>query len=328
MHRGVVAVMLWCLAARSARADDGYLTRLAGTVRARLGDAAAAHVTRLVLPVPVKVVWSPQRLGSIDVGAPVAAVAAADLDGDGKAELYLVTSREVIAVAIAGQVRALDRVAFGGEPAVPASRDAVGTATVDGNAVIASVSAWAGELRVEWRQGKLTGRHGADRFLVCGERWQLAPGRNYFRRARATLFGGRCRGDLIDATGAPLHIRSELSTAGVLEVAVERCPAGAAGCQPWATYQIKDVGAAFEIADIDRDGTPEVIASHAVEPGDADAIRVIPLGSPGGKAAHKKSFNGGVAGIAVADIDGNGVPHVIALVRLAGATRVDVWRLN
>ena len=62
--------------------------------------------------------------------------------------------------------------------------------------------------------------------------------------------------------------------------------------------------------------------------GDADAVRVIALGTPGARPTYKKQFNGGVAGIAVADGDGDGVAEVIAVVRLAGATRVDVWRLD
>ncbi|HEX7840521.1 MAG TPA: hypothetical protein VF469_23745 [Kofleriaceae bacterium] len=335
MLRGLVAIMLWCAAVRPARADDGYLARLAAAVRARLDEAAAAHVVRLVPPVPVKVTWSPQRRGSIDVGAPVVAVAAADLDGDGKAELYLVTPREVIAVAITDPIRTLGRFPFGGEPAVPAPRDAVGAAVVEGGAVIAAVSAWAAELRIEWRQGKLTASSGprsgptsVTDFPVCGERWQLVPGRNYFHRAGSTVFGARCRGDLTDAGGAPLRVRGELATSGALEVAVDRCAAGGADCQRAGAYQVRGVGVAFEIADVDRDGTPELIASSAVAPGDADVVRVIPLGSPGNKPRFKKSFIGGVAGLAVADTDGDGVPEVLALVRLAGATRVDVWRLN
>lgn len=345
----VILVMLWCAAARAAHADDGYLARLAGAVRARLDDAGQARVIKLVPPVPVKVTWSPQRRGSIDVGAPVVAVAAADLDGDGKAELYLVTSREVIAVAITDPLRTLGRFAFTGEPAVPAPRDAVGAAVVEGGAVIAAVSAFTGELRIEWRGGKLTARstlpgangasapggaNGASALAspvglpVCGERWQLVPGRNYFHHAGGAVFGARCRGDLTDAGGAPLRIRGELSTSGVLEVRVEHCAAGGLECQRAVVYQVRDVGVAFEIADIDRDGAPEVIASSAVEPGDADVVRVISLGSPATRPRFKKPFIGGVAGIVVADGDGDGVPEVIALVRLAGATRVDVWRLD
>ncbi|HEU4731625.1 MAG TPA: VCBS repeat-containing protein [Kofleriaceae bacterium] len=355
-----MAVVAWCLVAASARVagaggpggsagaagsaapggSDGYLARLAAAVRSRLDEAAQAHAARLVPPVPVTPRWKPQKLGSLDLGAPLVAVAAADLDGDGKAELYLVTAREVIAVGAAGKLRELGRVAFTGEPAVPAPRDVVGTAVVDGAAVIAGVSAWAKDLRVEWRGRALSARHGAGGFRLCGDHVQLATGRNHFRDGGAALFGARCRDDLVDRTGAPLRIRGELATSGALSITVARCgvppaageasasAAAPAECQPAGAYQVRDVGVAFEIADVDRDGTPDVVVSSASAPGDADAVRVIALGTPGARPTYKKAFNGGVAGIAVADGDGDGVPEVICVVRLAGATRVDVWRLD
>jgi hypothetical protein len=328
MVRGAVFVLVWCAAVWQARADDDYLARLAGAVRAQLDEAAAAHVAKLVAPVPVTLRWKPQKLGSLDLGAPIVAITAADLDGDGKAEIYLVTSREVIAVGIAGKLRELGRVAFTGEPAVPASRDVVGTAVVDGHMVIAGVSAWARDLHVEWRGKTLVGKHGVGGFRVCGDHVQLAAGRNHFREGGAQLFGARCRDDLTDPVGTPLRIRGELSTTGVLEVTVEKCAASTA-CQPAGSFQYKDVGVAFEIADVDRDGTPDVVLSSASAPGDADSVRVMPLAAgPAGKHLFKKPFNGGVAGVAVADGDGDGVAEVIAVVRLAGATRVDLWRLD
>lgn len=322
----LAAVVAWAAPAVAEPAPD-TLARLVAAVRARLDAAAAAHVVVPVPPVPVALRWKLQKLGSLDLGAPLVATVAGDLDGDGKAELYLVTAREVIAVAFAGKLRELGRVAFTGEPAVPAPRDVVGTAVIDGNAVIAGVSAWAKDLRVEWRGKALTARHGPGGFLVCGDRIALATGRNHFRDGAAALFGARCRADLVDAAGVPLRVRGELSTTGVLEVAVERCPTGGA-CTALPGHTYKDVGVAFELADVDRDGTPDVITSSASAPGDADAVRVIALGSPANKVTYKKTFNGGVAGVAAADGDGDGVPEVIALVRLAGATRVDVWRLD
>jgi hypothetical protein len=328
MLRGALAVVLACAAVVPARADDGYLGKLADAVRARLAAAAAAHEVALVPPVRVAVTWKPQRLGSLDLGAPLVALAAADLDGDRRAELYLVTSRDVIAASIAGKAVELARVPFAGDPAVPASRDVVGTAVVEGGALTAAASAWARELRVEWRGKALTAKPGAPGFRVCDERLQLAPGRNHFHDGAAALYGARCRDDLVDPSGAPLRVRGELSVAGTLDITVERCAANREGCQPAGSYRYKDVGVAFEIADVDRDGTPDLIASSASAPGEPDAVRVIPLGAPATRPTFKRPFNGGVAGIAVADGDGDGVAEVLAVVRLAGATRVDVWRLD
>ena len=341
-------VILGCAVAgwaRPVRAGDDYLGKLAGAVRRQLDDAAASHGAKLVPPVPIVPRWQAQKLGSIDLGAPLVAVAAADLDGDGKAEVYLVTAREVIAVATAGRaVRELGRVAFAGDPAVPASRDVVGTAVVDGSTLVAATSAWAKDLRVEWRAGTLTGRIGAAGLRVCGDRMQLAPGRNHFREGSAALFGARCRDDLTDPAGYPLHLRGELSAAGSLDVAVARCAVDGTACRPAGSYALRDVGSAFEIADVDRDGTPDLVVSTASPPGDADAVRVVSLAtlpdalasggrkergtSAAGKPMFKKPFNGGVAGVVVADGDGDGAAEVICMVRLAGATRVDLWRLD
>ena len=325
----MVAGLAMVATAPAARAEDGYLARLVAAVRAELDEAARSHGAKLVPPVPVALKWLPQKLGSLDLGAPIVAIAAADLDGDGKAEVYLVTSREVIALGIAGKaMRELGRVPFTGDPAVPASRDVVGTAVVDGSALIAAASSWAKDLRVEWRGKALTGKHGAAGFRVCGDRMQLAPGRNHFREGSAAVFGARCRDDLTDPAGYPLHIRGELSASGTLEVTIGKCAPDGSACQPAGAYTVKDVGFAFEIADVDRDGTPDVIASSASAPGDADAVRVVALGAATGKPMFKKPFNGGVAGLVVADGDGDGVAEVIAVVRLPGSTRVDLWRLD
>jgi hypothetical protein len=328
MLRGGLAVALCCAAVPAVRADDGYLGRLAATVRSRLDDAGAAHRARPVPPVPVAVKWKPQKIGSLDLGAPIAAVAAADLDGDHRAELYVVTAREVIAASVANKVHELGRVAFTGDPAVQASRDVVGTAVVEGGALVAAASGWAKDLRVQWDGKALTAKPGAGGFRVCGERLLLASGRNHFRDGSAAMFGARCRDDLVDPGGAPLHVRGELSVAGALDVSVERCAVDGNACLPAGTFRYKDIGVAFDIADVERNGTLDLVVSTASPPGDADAVRVIPLGTPAGKPTFKKSFNGGVAGVVVADVDGDGVPEVLCVVRLAGATRVDVWRLD
>src|SRR4051812_12237828 len=85
-------------------ADGGILHRIAAEVAVRVDAMIASHGPKLVPPVPVDIKWKPVRLGSFDFGAPLVALAAADLDGDGKAELYAVTSHEVIVIAMAGRV--------------------------------------------------------------------------------------------------------------------------------------------------------------------------------------------------------------------------------
>lgn len=320
----------------------GVLPQLVYAVRTKLDDAADSHVARPAPPVRVAPVWKPRKLGTLELGAPVVAVTAADLDRDGKAELYVVTTNEVVAATLGNGARELARVAFTGEPAVPASRDVVGTvviddpraqasatvATVASSALIVAVSSWAKDMRVSWEGKQLVGKPGTAGFRVCGDRLLLAPGRNHFREGGAALIGARCRGDLIDAAGLPLRLRGELGATGTLDVKLERCAVDGNACRLAGSYRYKDIGAAFELADVDRDGAPDLVASSASAPGAPDTVRVIALGAPAARPMYKRAFPGGVAGLAVVDSDGDGLVEVFAVIRLAGAARVEVWRLD
>lgn len=353
---GGVCTLAIALLATAARAEprDDYFSRLTAAVHAGLDQIVAARPPKLVPPVPVNVKWKAVRMGSLELGAPLVAMTAGDLDGDGKAELYAVTTREVIAVGlVGGKPKELGRVAFAGEPAAQHPRDAVGTAllverTPAGGApaggagvasaareLVAAASPWAQELRVSWNGNQLVGLAADPGFLVCpGERLALVPGRDHFGDLSMPVYGVRCRGDLVDAEGVPLRVRATLvgaapagATPGgpapagtTLSVTVEKCRRAA--CTPAATSEYKNYGVAFEVADVDRDGTPEVIVTGAGAPGDPDAVKVITLGKDAKKGLYRKSFTGGVAAVAVAD------GHVIAAVRLLGATRVDLWRLD
>lgn len=307
------------LAATPARAQDrggDFLHRLVAAAKAQVDGAVAARTPKLVPPVPIAVRWRPIKLASIDLGAPLVALTAADLDGDGHAELYAVTTHEVIAIGWRGRrLDELARVPFTGDEALPVPRDPVGTAMADGSAVVASTSGFVHALRVSWQGKTLVGTPGDADFELCpGEHARLIPGRNLFEGNRYAVV---CR-DLVDATGAPLHVRGELEATSKLAV-----DAGT------AHFEVAEVGVAFELADLDRDGTPEVVYAGAGAPGDPDIIKVVSLGGDPKRPRWKKPFTaGGVVGIAVGDLDGDRVAEVIAAVRLVGATRIDLWRLD
>ena len=309
-----------CAWAAPARAE-GFLHELAHQARLRLDAAVATRAPALVPPVPVIVRWKAQKLGAIDVGATLVALAAADLDGDGKAELYAVTPREVVVIGVSPHgLKELGRVPFGGELAVPAPRDPVGTAIVDGDAVVATVSTWQRGVRVQLRgKSVVGGPDAAAGFPVCAARLQLAPGRNYLVDQSGDIYGARCR-EVTDALGKPVHVTAVLATTGKLAVTLAH--------DPPVRHDYTGVGVAFDIADIDRDGTPEVIYSGAGAPGDADAVKVVTFGSDDKKPAFRRSFTGGVAGVVAVDLDGDGALEVVVAVRLVGSTKIDLWRLN
>lgn len=311
MIRAAVVALL--VASVASAAPDDYLSRLPILVQQRLDEMAAARAPKLVPPTPTRVTWKAIRIGSLDAGAPLVAFTAADLDGDGKSELYAVTSREVVAISLKGKPTELGRVAFTGERAVPAPRDVVGSAVANGRELLATSSAWAKELRVTLAKTKLAATVGDAGFPVCAnERMQLVPGRNYFA---GDIAGVRCKSGLIDRAGAPLELRAQLDTSGRLVVEAKKC---AANC----TFEVSRSGTAFDLVDVDRDGVPEVVVSGYVAPGDPDGVKVIAVGSDERKPLFKKTFNGGVVGIAAVETT------IIVAVRLAGSTRVDLWRLN
>ncbi|MBX3161592.1 MAG: VCBS repeat-containing protein [Deltaproteobacteria bacterium] len=323
-----VAIACACTAV-PAEADprangDGYLGRLVRDVRTRLDDLAAGHAPKIVPPVPVAVTWKQAKLISFDPGAPLLALMGADLDGDGKAELYAVTAREVIALGWRGsRFTELGRVSFSGDPAVPAPRDPVGTVHVRGAQLIAASSAWAKELVVGWNKKALVGQLGGAGFQRCAHnRAALRPGRNHFDD---NTYGKRCRDDLVDPQGYPLHATATLATSGKLTVDLEQCQPGGATCRPAGTYAFTS-GVAFEIGDVDRDGKPEVIVTGTGAPGDGDFVKVTTIG--GATLFTSKPTMGGVVGIAAADLDGNGVGEVVVAIRLAGGTHLDLMRLD
>lgn len=302
---------------RDVNSDD-FLARLITSSRAEMAKLVAARAPELVPPVPVKVAWKPVRLGSLDLGGPLVTVEAGDLDGDGKGELYAVTQREVLAIGLDKKAKILARTAYSGEPSARLPRDLFGTAVIDNGALVAKCSGWASELRVSWSGKSLVGALGDAKAgnLVCkNERLLPVPGRNHFGDAANPIYDVRCR-DVVDPEGKPLSLRATLAAGKMIVTANDR------------TFELKDYGVAFALGDVDRDGKPEIVVTGAGAPGDPDAVKVVTLGGDEKKGLFRKTFQGGVAGVAVVDGDGNGVTEVIAVVRLVGSPRVDIWRLD
>ena len=319
MRRSVVsAVALVAGLAGVASANDDYFARLVAATRAELAKLVAARTPPLVPPVPVKVAWKPVRLGSLDLGAQLVTVEAGDLDGDGKGELYAVTQREVLAIGLDKKAKILARTTYTGEPSTRLPRDLFGTAVIDSNALVAKCSGWASELRASWTGKSFSGTLGdaSTGNLVCkDERLMPVAGRNHFGDVASPIYDVRCR-TLVDPEGKPLAVRATL-TAQKLVVTTSA-----------KTFELRDYGVAFALGDVDRDGKPEIVVTGASAPGDPDAVKVVTLGGDEKRGLFRKAFQGGVAGVAVVDGDGDGVTEVIAVVRLVGSPRVDIWRLD
>jgi hypothetical protein len=299
--------------------SDDFLARLITSSRAEMGKLVASRAPKLVRPVPAKIAWKPTRLGSLDLGALLVTVEAGDLDGDGKGELYAVTQREVIAIGLDKRAKILARVPYTGEPSARLPRDLFGTAVIDGTALVAKCSGWAQELRVSWSHKQLSSTlaDATGGNLVCkGERLLPVPGRNHFGDVVNPIYDVRCRTDLVDPEGHPLAARATLAAGKLLVASGDK------------VFELNDYGVAFALGDVDRDGKPEIVVTGANPPGDPDAVKVMTLGGDEKRGLFRKAFQGGVAGVAIVDGDGDGVTEVIAVVRLVGSPRVDIWRLD
>jgi hypothetical protein len=302
-------LVLVMLTSTASAGPDDFVQRLLVETRARIDAAIAARPPVLVPPKKIAVKWRLTKVASIDLGAPLLALTGGSLIRGGRGELYAVTPREVIALGLHGKkLVELGRAALSGERAIPTPRDLVASAIVNGETLVVHVSSFATSTTLTWVDKALVATPGTAGFDLCpGVTLQLTPGRNYF----GDLYNARCA-SLVDAEGRALRVRGDVSVANKLTVT--------SGAQ---TFEYKDAGVAIELADVDHDGTPEVIYSAAAAPGDADTLRVLSLGDDEKKPKLKKGFTaGGIAGIAA--VDG----QVFLAVRLVGATRVDFWRVE
>jgi hypothetical protein len=353
-RRAAAVLAAAALAASPAAAGDGgdpsVARRLIERAAELLEEASAARIPPRRPPTPIAVTWKARRLGPVDLGAPLVALASGDLDGDGRAELIAVTEREVVVLAPQG-TRALTpvaRLALPDDASSSAPRTPVATAVVVPGARGAELrvrSSTRGRgARYRYADGKLRELGALEAYPLCADRdGRLARGRAYFERSGgrdglpeawpARYWAAACRTGLVDRDGRALKVDAVLAARGALAVTVTvRCDPGEDGCVAERQLAVSGVGVAVAIADVDRDGRPEVITSAASAPDDPDAVTVYTLPATGtklGKPVFKKKFSGGVVGVAADDLDGDGDIEVIAAVRLAGARKkVDLWLLD
>lgn len=141
----------------------------------KLNQASDALEPPLAPPEPVAIRWQARRISSIDLGAPLLALASGDLDGDAKAEILTLTTRELFIVDRQGRrkltIRA--RIQIPGPKAPIRPRSPVGSIVVsDTDAdgvpdITVRSSAHARSVTFGYRDGALFEKRRVDGFRMC-----------------------------------------------------------------------------------------------------------------------------------------------------------------
>jgi hypothetical protein len=293
------------------------------------------------------VTWRDRRIASVDLGAPLLALAAVDLDRDRRAELAALTTREVVVLAPAGKaMRELGRLVLPGDPAVVRPRDPVGTLVADERGAQVELLVRSSELAdgvaLAWQGGALREVRRLAGFPLCpGAQGDLVPGRNSFDGATvrwderapvrfeppASFFSVLCRPELSDPAGRSLAVAAVVDSERVARMSC-RSLEGECAAGPAQRGEYTGVGVAIEVADIDNDGSPEVLTSRGGAPGDRDRVSIYSRQGDRVARVYSKEFHAGVVGLVAGDVDGDGDRDVVVAVRFFGSHHVSFWTLN
>lgn len=347
----IVASALLCISSvASAETDKADSRSWWQRLSVALDEAAAPY--KIAPPTPVMVRWHPRQIWSGELAGTVVDMLGVDLGDDGKSELVVLTSDELV---VFSRVRGLFDVRMKADLPPKLStirpRDAMGSLSVEHLPdTLVTIRARSSERALggtyQLEEGKLRQVGDFRGYPTCRQTMiQAAPYRNYFLGSRITwqleedptgaqqekppeladaLYSLRCSQGLVDPNGRAVEYMSAASAAGELQIF---CKGDDAHCRAQERI-VSEVGDAHLVSDVDHDGLPEIIHSARNAPGEADSVVVIGKGPPGSPPVFARDFGGGVVAIAAGDFAGDGALEVVVAVRKRTSKRVTLWLLN
>lgn len=273
-------------------------------------------------------------------GSGYLAMGIVDLDGDRRGELITVSQRGVQVFTVEPDPRARRgrrlRTRLLGEarwpddlpPAPSRRRRVVASVAAEEGAAVVRTSEHAHPVRVRWRAGAVSieSADACNGFVLDAGCAQLVEGRDFFdetflgdeAHVAAAHFYIHRQGRYADREGVARRFEALITTAGRLSVQTHLDGEP----RPRRTAAV-GYGVALAMSDLDLDGRPELLASHASAPDAPDqltllrargrgALRVVWRGEP---------TRGPVWAAASGDIDGDGLDELLAIEAPAGNRR-------
>ena len=238
-----------------------------------------------------------------------AALAIADLDGDRRAEIIVLVSDAVITWGSDGKLR--HRVELTAPISSRPTREPFGLLSVSNGKLIAWSSRRERAESFSWQQGwRSTGVSEAP--TLGPVTFTLRPGFTSF--AKELTWAGKAMSwpEPVQQWSSFNSLALGVSPTGMAAIARGQAP----------STQLNGVGSGSTLADLDGDGSPEVIATSARSTGEVDEVRVVALGAfesaqaRGGNlneaaVAWMKKIDGRAIVAASGDLDGDGVDEVV-----------------
>ena len=307
----ILSVVAALALAHSPAADAKPATAEEAKAFVKKVDADLEALTLAGAPTPVSTRPLELNLGVLArVSGLPAAMTLADVDGDRHAELLAIVGDTLITWSADGRVR--DRLELSGALSTRPTREPFGLLSFNNGRLLAWSSRREKPESFTWQKDGWRSAGNADALSIGLVTLASRPG--YASFGRELVWAGK-------NVVWPEPVQ-QWATFGALALGVGPSGTAAVARGQAPANQLSGVGSGSTLADLDADGTAEVIVTSARSTGDGDEVRVISLGAfestqarsgniNEAAVAWQKKLEGRAIVAAAGDLDGDGVDEVV-----------------